>query len=96
VNVFWTQVGSEIGLFALGAIGGFLFLLFNLWLPGRVIPKGEMRRFSLDDFLDRFNLDRYAGGYGGGSFGAPRRPAPRPPTSRSPTSPARSSGPSSV
>ena len=78
VNVFWTQVGSEIGLFALGAIGGFLFLLFNLWLPGRVIPKGEMRRFSLDDFLDRFNLDRYAGGYGGGSFGAPRRPSSAP------------------
>ncbi len=34
-----------------------------------------MRRFSLDDFLDRFNIDRYAGGYGGGPFGNPRRPS---------------------
>jgi hypothetical protein len=74
-SVFWTQVGSQLGLFALGAVGGFLFLWFNLWLPGRVIPKGEMRRFSLDDFLDRFNIDRYAGGYGGGPFGNPRRPS---------------------
>jgi uncharacterized membrane protein (UPF0182 family) len=73
-NVFWTQVGSEVGLFALGAIGGFMFLLINIWLPGRVIPKSALRRFSLDDFLDRFNIERYAGGYGGGSFGAPRRP----------------------
>jgi uncharacterized protein len=78
-NVFWTRVGSQVGLFALGGIVGFVFLWFNVWLPGRLIPKGEMRRFSLDDFLDRFNIDRYAagggGGFGSGPFGAQRRPA---------------------
>jgi hypothetical protein len=74
-GVFWTRLGSQLGLFALGALGGFTFLWFNLWLPGRLIPKGQMRRFSLDDFLDRFNLDRYAGGYGSGPFAAQRRPS---------------------
>jgi hypothetical protein len=93
-NVFWTQVGSQVGLFALGALA-VRVLVVNLWLPGRLIPKGEMRRFSLDDFLDRFNVDRYSGGYGNGPFGAPRRPGSGQPTSRSPTSPALSSGPSS-
>jgi uncharacterized membrane protein (UPF0182 family) len=77
-GVFWTRLGSQLGLFALGALVGFLFLWLNIWLPGRLIPKGEMRRFSLDDFLDRFNLDRYAGGYGGGPFNAPRRPTSGP------------------
>jgi len=40
-SVFWTQVGSQLGLFALGAIGGFLVLWFNLWLPGRSFPRAR-------------------------------------------------------
>jgi len=76
-NVFWTRVGSQVGLFVLGALATFLFLWLNVWLSGRFIPKGEMRRFSLDDFLDRFNIDRYSGYGGGGPFGPPRRPVVR-------------------
>jgi uncharacterized membrane protein (UPF0182 family) len=57
-----------------------LFLGLNLWLTGRFIPKGQLRRFSLDDLLDRFSVDRYVGGgpAGSGPFGAPRaRNVPR-------------------
>jgi len=74
-NVFWTRFGSQIGLFALGAVVAFVFLWLNVWLTGRLIPKGEMRRFSLDDFLDRFNMDRYASGgsFDGGPFAGRRR-----------------------
>jgi uncharacterized protein len=76
-DVFWTRIGSQVGLFALGALGTFAFLWFNVWISGRMIPKGEMRRFSIDDFLDRFNLDRYASQMGN-EFSRPRRPTGRP------------------
>ena len=74
-DVFSTRLGSQLALFALGALAGFAFLWFNLWIVGRLIPKGTMRRFSLDDFLDRFNVERYSGGYGNGPFGTQRRPS---------------------
>ena len=76
-DVFWTRVGSQVVLFVLATFGTFLFLWLNLWLAGRFIPKGELRRFSMDDFLDRFNLDRYAASAGGGPFSQPRRPVGR-------------------
>jgi hypothetical protein len=76
-DVFWTRIGSQVGLFAVATVGGFLFIWLNLWLAGRLIPKGALRRFSIDDFLDRFNLDRYSAMGGGGPFGAPRRPTGR-------------------
>ena len=72
-NVFWTRVGTQILFFVGGAAIAFVFLWVNLWLAGRFIPKGQLRRFSMDDFLDRFNIDRYIGGgaLGGGPFGTP-------------------------
>lgn len=75
-NVFWTRLGSQALFFAAGAAIAFLVLWINLWLAGRFIPKGQTRRFSLDDLLDRFNVDRYlsGGGFGGGPF---TKPAPR-------------------
>jgi uncharacterized protein len=76
-DVFWTRITSQVGLFVLGTAVAFVFLWLNLWAPGRLIPKGQLRRFSLDDFLDRFNVDRYGGGYGGGPFGGGRRPGNR-------------------
>ena len=53
-NVFWTRVGSQIAFFAGGTVITFLVLWINLWLAGKFIPKGQLRRFSLDDFLERF------------------------------------------
>ena len=79
-GVFWTRVGTQVVCFVGGALVAFLFLWLNLWLAGRFIPKGQTRRFSLDDFLDRFNVDRYMSGgtIGGGPFGAPpARTVPR-------------------
>lgn len=72
-NVFWTRLGSQVLFFVVGAVLTFLILWFNLWLAGRFIPKGGLRRFSMDEFLDRFNVDRYMGGgaFGGGPFGSP-------------------------
>src|ERR1035437_2827276 len=68
-GVFWTRIWSQLGLFVLGAITAFAAVWLNVWVAGRLIPKGKLRRFSLDDFLDRFNMDRYTGGSFGGSFG---------------------------
>ena len=78
-GVFWTRIWSQLGLFVLGAVAAFAAVWFNVWLAGRLIPKGQLRRFSFDDFLDRFNLDRYTGasggGFGSGPFGGqPKRP----------------------
>jgi uncharacterized membrane protein (UPF0182 family) len=70
-DVFWTRIGSQVGLFVLGIVVGFVILWFNIWLSGRLIPKGQLRRFSFDDFLDRLNVDRYDRGLGG-QFQRPR------------------------
>jgi uncharacterized membrane protein (UPF0182 family) len=79
-SVFWTRLGTQIVCFVGGALVAFLFLWLNIWLAGRFIPKGQTRRFSLDDFLERFNVDRFMSGgtIGGGPFGAPpARTVPR-------------------
>jgi uncharacterized protein len=76
-NVFWTRLGSQVLFFVVGTAIALAFLWFNVWLAGRFIPKGQLRSFSLDDLLDRFNVDRYMGGnaFGSGPFGnAPKRP----------------------
>ncbi len=75
-NVFWTRLGSQILFFLVGAAVAFVWLWLNAWLAGRFIPKGQMRSFSLDDLIDRFNFDRYMGGdnFGGRPAAPPRRP----------------------
>ncbi len=72
-NVFWTRIGAQVASFVGGTLVAFLLVWLNLWLAGRLIPKGQLRRFSLDDLMDRFNVDRYVGGggFGGGPFGTP-------------------------
>ena len=75
-GVFFTRLWAQVGSFAAGALIAFLFVWANLWLAGRLIPKSQLRRFSIDDFLDRFNVERYMGGGTGNSpFG---RPTPHP------------------
>jgi uncharacterized membrane protein (UPF0182 family) len=37
-SVFWTRVLTQIGLFAGGGILALAFLLFNVWLAGRLMP----------------------------------------------------------
>ena len=64
-DVFSTRVLSQILFFVVGGALAFVFLWANLWLAGRFIPKGQLRRFSLDDFLDRFSIERYMGGEAG-------------------------------
>ena len=72
-DVFSTRVASQALFFVVGGLVAFVFLWFNLWLAGRFIPKGQLRRFSLDDFLDRFSVERYMGGESGPSqFSRPR------------------------
>jgi len=72
-DVFSTRVLSQALFFVVGGVVAFVFLWFNLWLAGRFIPKGQLRRFSLDDFLDRFSIERYMGGEAGPSqFNRPR------------------------
>ena len=68
-GVFWTRLWSQLVLFVLGAGLTFGFLWFNLWLCGRLIPASKMGRFSLDEWLERFNFEPY----GGGRFGSDER-----------------------
>jgi uncharacterized membrane protein (UPF0182 family) len=72
-SVFWTRIAAQLLYFAAGFLIAFLFLWLNIWLVGRTMPKGPLRRFSIDDLLERFNIDRYAGGLGGGPFGMPQQ-----------------------
>ena len=78
-NVFWTRFGTQILFFVVGAVVAAAVVWINLMLAGRFIPKGQLRQFSLDDFLDRFSVDKYLGGdnFGGGSFRAPVKRAAR-------------------
>ncbi len=78
-SVFWTRFGSEILFFVTGTVVAFVVLWLNLWLAGRFIPKGQLRRISMDDLLDRFSIDRYmgGGGFGSGPFQAPPKRAPK-------------------
>jgi len=82
-NVFWTRLDSQILFFVVGVAVAFLVIWLNLYLAGRFIPKGQLRRFSFDDLLDRLSIDRYLSGDSfGGPFGSPfgspvRRSAPR-------------------
>jgi uncharacterized protein len=76
-SVFWTRFSTQILCFAAGALVAALFLAINLWLAGRFIPKGQLRRFSLDDLLDRFNVERYMNGPNGQPGAARPRPVVR-------------------
>jgi len=52
--VFWTRIGSQVGLFALGLVVALVFLLVNIWLAGRLAPPpgtGAGERFRA--FVDR-------------------------------------------
>jgi uncharacterized membrane protein (UPF0182 family) len=52
--VFWTRIGSQAGLFALGLAVALVFLLVNIWLAGRLAPPpgtGAGERFR--SFVDR-------------------------------------------
>jgi uncharacterized membrane protein (UPF0182 family) len=45
-SVFWTRVTTQVGLFAGGGILALLFLLFNVWLAGRLLPPPDPDRAS--------------------------------------------------
>ncbi len=45
-SVFWTRVLTQIGLFVGGGIIALVFLLFNFWLAGRLLPPPDTERAS--------------------------------------------------
>ena len=52
--VFWTRLGVQLRLFAVGLVVALLLLLGNLWLAGRLAPPaGRGRRERLGPRLDR-------------------------------------------
>ncbi|HEY7936423.1 MAG TPA: UPF0182 family protein [Candidatus Limnocylindrales bacterium] len=77
-SVFWTRVTTQVGLFAGGGILALVFLLFNIWLAGRLLPPPDPDRPS--PFAGWF--ERLAGEdvNGGGRPGRPweNRPPNRP------------------
>ncbi len=76
-SVFWTRVTTQVGLFAGGGIVALVFLLFNVWLAGRLLPPPDPDRPS--PFAGWF--ERIAGDDTGGARpGRPweGRPANRP------------------
>ena len=53
--VFWTRLGSQAGLFALGLAATLVFLLANLWVAGRLLPPPDPSRPGrLREMADRF------------------------------------------
>jgi len=92
--VFWTRLGSQVGLFAAGLLAALVFLFANLWLAGRLAPPpdaaagqrmrgfmgrlGEAARATTEGQLGRTD-----------PFGFPRRgPTARPGDDGPPTRPA--------
>src|ERR1019366_2217990 len=70
-SVFGTRVTTQIGLFAGGGIVALLFLLFNVWLAGRLLPPPDPDRAS--PFAGWF--ERIAGAAeSGGSWSRQGRP----------------------
>jgi uncharacterized membrane protein (UPF0182 family) len=57
-QVFWTRLGAQAGLFALGAVVALAVLLLNLWLAGRLSPTtegGAVGGGTLRSWIDRLN-----------------------------------------
>ncbi|HEY3165152.1 MAG TPA: UPF0182 family protein, partial [Candidatus Limnocylindrales bacterium] len=57
-QVFWTRLGIQGGLFALGGIGALVVLLGNVWLAGRLAPtdgSGAVGGGTLRSWIDRLN-----------------------------------------
>ncbi len=72
VDVLWTRIGSQAGLFALGGIGALIVLLLNLYIAGRFSDRAEPGSGDgLRNFFARFE-QASAGGFGQG----PRGPRP--------------------
>ena len=75
--VFFTRLWAQVGLFALGAVIGIVFLFGNLWLAGRLSPPPDPEgKSSVSAFFDRLSQ---AGGPGNdrGPFGAGMDPRAR-------------------
>lgn len=43
-SVFWTRIGSQAGLFALGLVVALVVLVGNVWLAGRLTPPADPER----------------------------------------------------
>ena len=74
-GVFWTRLGAQVGLFAVGVVIALVVLLGNLWLATRLSPPpGEGTSSSFRGLIDRFNEAAQAGGRARGQrgFGEPR------------------------
>jgi uncharacterized membrane protein (UPF0182 family) len=57
-QVFWTRLGIQVGLFALGLVVALAVLLFNVWLAGRLSPAtagGAVGGGTLRGWIDRLN-----------------------------------------
>ncbi|MDQ3128160.1 MAG: UPF0182 family protein, partial [Chloroflexota bacterium] len=57
-QVFWTRLGQQAGLFALGGLAALALLLANLWLAGRLSPASPLDGVgggTLRGWLDRLN-----------------------------------------
>jgi uncharacterized membrane protein (UPF0182 family) len=57
-QVFWTRLGTQVGLFALGGVVALIVLLVNLWLAGRFSPTtegGAVGGGTLRSWIDRLN-----------------------------------------
>jgi len=57
-QVFWTRLGIQGGLFALGGVAALVVLLGNIWLAGRLSPAGSggaVGGGTLRSWIDRLN-----------------------------------------
>ncbi len=53
--VFWTRIGAQAGLFALGLVLALVVLLGNLWLAGRLMPPAAAGGGAIRGLFERLN-----------------------------------------
>ena len=52
-QVFWTRIGAEVALFAIGLVVALVVLLANLWLAGRLAPPAAGERSGFRSLAER-------------------------------------------
>ncbi len=72
-GVFWTRLGTQAGLFALGLLSVLAFLLANLWLAGRLVPPFDPSRPGrIREAVERWSETQQRSEHGARLRGDPR------------------------
>ncbi len=72
-QVFWTRIGAQLSLFAVGLVVALVVLLGNLWLAGRLTPPAGEGGGTIRSLFERLNEAAQAADGGRTGTGGARR-----------------------